>query len=319
MYKLSIPLLGIAQLDLMKIFGNNNEHILRVENVFECVINLRDNQIVIDCENDNGGEVKEIILKLLEYVKKGYEIDDVVVKNIIESIREQKIYDLDRFEEFAIIQTYKNKVIKAKTKNQHEYIKNILAADIVFGIGPAGTGKTFLAVAMALRLLKSKHVEKIIITRPAVEAGENLGFLPGDLKEKVDPYLQPIYDSLYMMIGVDLTTKLIEKKVIEIAPQAYMRGRTLQNSFVILDEAQNTTAQQMKMFVTRLGKNSKMIITGDISQIDLHHNEKSGLIDVLEVTKNIHEIRSTQFSSTDVMRHDLVAKIIDSYEKASKK
>ncbi|MDU1097491.1 MAG: PhoH family protein, partial [Streptococcus mitis] len=194
------------------------------------------------------------------------------------------------------------------------YVDSVKQHDVTFGIGPAGTGKTFLAVTLAVTALKRGQVKRIILTRPAVEAGESLGFLPGDLKEKVDPYLRPVYDALYQILGKDQTTRLMEREIIEIAPLAYMRGRTLDDAFVILDEAQNTTIMQMKMFLTRLGFNSKMIVNGDISQIDLPRNVKSGLIDAQEKLKNIHQIDFVHFSAKDVVRHPVVAQIIRAYE-----
>jgi len=206
------------------------------------------------------------------------------------------------------------KPIRVKTLGQKLYVDSVKNHDVTFGIGPAGTGKTFLAVTLAVTALKRGQVKRIILTRPAVEAGESLGFLPGDLKEKVDPYLRPVYDALYQILGKDQTTRLMEREIIEIAPLAYMRGRTLDDAFVILDEAQNTTIMQMKMFLTRLGFNSKMIVNGDISQIDLPRNVKSGLIDAQEKLKNIYQIDFVHFSAKDVVRHPVVAQIIRAYE-----
>ena len=207
------------------------------------------------------------------------------------------------------------KAIFPKSIGQLRYINSIKHNDIVFGIGPAGSGKTYLAVIYAVWQLKNHKIKKIILTRPAVEAGENLGFLPGDLKEKIDPYLRPLYDALYEMLGKENTEKYIEKGIIEIAPLAYMRGRTLEDAFIILDEAQNTTTMQMKMFLTRLGFNSKMVITGDITQIDLRNNVKSGLEQVKNILQDIEEIKFVTMTTSDVCRHPLVQKIIDAYEK----
>ena len=205
--------------------------------------------------------------------------------------------------------------LRGRTVHQIQYLKSVLEHDISFGIGPAGTGKTYLAVACAVDALERDAVKRIILTRPAVEAGERLGFLPGDLNQKVDPYLRPLYDALYDLLGFDRTQKLFEKQVIEIAPLAYMRGRTLNHAFVILDEAQNTTVEQMKMFLTRIGFGSKAVITGDVTQVDLHKTQRSGLVDAMHVLKNVRGIGFTQFSSVDVVRHPLVARIIDAYEK----
>lgn len=204
--------------------------------------------------------------------------------------------------------------LRGRTVHQIQYLKSVLEHDISFGIGPAGTGKTYLAVACAVDALERDAVKRIILTRPAVEAGERLGFLPGDLNQKVDPYLRPLYDALYDLLGFDRTQKLFEKQVIEIAPLAYMRGRTLNHAFVILDEAQNTTVEQMKMFLTRIGFGSKAVITGDVTQVDLHKTQRSGLVDAMHVLKNVRGIGFTQFSSVDVVRHPLVARIIDAYE-----
>jgi phosphate starvation-inducible PhoH-like protein len=215
-----------------------------------------------------------------------------------------------------IAKTAKGKSIKVKTIGQRYYIQAIKKQDLVFGIGPAGTGKTYLAVVMAINALKNGHVKRIILTRPAVEAGESLGFLPGDLKEKVDPYLRPLYDALHDLLGMEQTQRMIERGTIEIAPLAYMRGRTLEDAFVILDEAQNTTEAQMKMFLTRLGFGSKMVITGDRTQIDLPKGMKSGLVRVEEILKNVKGLSFVYFEQSDVVRHPLVAKIITAYEQA---
>jgi phosphate starvation-inducible PhoH-like protein len=207
--------------------------------------------------------------------------------------------------------------LRGRTPHQIQYLKAVLEHDISFGIGPAGTGKTYLAVACAVDALERDAVKRIVLTRPAVEAGERLGFLPGDLNQKVDPYLRPLYDALYDLLGFDRTQKLFEKQVIEIAPLAYMRGRTLNHAFVILDEAQNTTVEQMKMFLTRIGFGSKAVVTGDVTQVDLHKTMKSGLVDATHVLKDVRGIAFTQFSSADVVRHPLVARIVDAYDKAS--
>jgi phosphate starvation-inducible PhoH-like protein len=207
--------------------------------------------------------------------------------------------------------------LRGRTPHQIQYLKAVLEHDISFGIGPAGTGKTYLAVACAVDALERDAVKRIILTRPAVEAGERLGFLPGDMSQKVDPYLRPLYDALYDLLGFDRTQKLFEKQVIEIAPLAYMRGRTLNHAFVILDEAQNTTVEQMKMFLTRIGFGSKAVVTGDVTQVDLHKTQRSGLVDAMHVLKDVRGIAFTQFSSADVVRHPLVGRIVDAYEKAT--
>ena len=215
--------------------------------------------------------------------------------------------------------THKGKPLKPKTLGQKEYVQAIRKNDIVFGIGPAGTGKTYIAVAMAVNAFKNKEVQKIILTRPAVEAGERLGFLPGDLQDKVDPYLRPLYDALYDVLGRDAALKLKEKESIEVVPLAYMRGRTLDNSFIILDEAQNTTREQMKMFLTRMGFGSKVVVTGDVTQIDLPRGKKSGLVEAAKILKNVSGIEFCRLKDTDVVRHELVKRIINAYDRYYKK
>jgi phosphate starvation-inducible PhoH-like protein len=227
-----------------------------------------------------------------------------------------KVSEIDLEIESPVLKTRRSD-LRGRTPHQNHYIKSVLEHDITFGVGPAGTGKTYLAVACAVDALERDAVQRIILTRPAVEAGERLGFLPGDLAQKIDPYLRPLYDALYDLLGFDRTQKLFEKQMIEIAPLAYMRGRTLNHAFVILDEAQNTTPEQMKMFLTRIGFGSKAVITGDVTQIDLQRNQKSGLIEALKILENVRGIAFTHFSSADVVRHPLVARIVDAYEAAS--
>lgn len=282
--------------------------------------NLKGN-IVFNDENyffegseDNFLKLKNIVYKLIEIENdKGYLERTDVVSSISKSIndlsfgKDQNIYYLPK------------KIIKARTKGQEKYIESLNRYDIVVAIGPAGTGKTFLAVAKALNELLKKNVSKIILTRPAVEAGENLGFLPGDLKEKVDPYLRPLYDALYDLADKDRIDRMIRDGIVEIAPLAYMRGRTLSNSYLLLDEAQNTTSMQMKMFLTRLGVRSKAIITGDITQIDLSIRSSSGLVELQDIVKDIKEISFIHLTSEDVVRHPLVKDIIDAYSSYNKK
>jgi phosphate starvation-inducible PhoH-like protein len=222
-------------------------------------------------------------------------------------------------EEFNPVLKTRRSDLRGRTPHQNQYIKSILEHDVTFGVGPAGTGKTYLAVACAVDALERDAVKRIVLTRPAVEAGERLGFLPGDLTQKVDPYLRPLYDALYDLLGFDRVQKLFEKQVIEIAPLAYMRGRTLNHAFIILDEAQNTTPEQMKMFLTRIGFGSKAVVTGDVTQIDLQRSQKSGLVDAVKVLQKVRGIAFTQFTSADVVRHPLVARIVDAYDAASKK
>ena len=259
-------------------------------------------------------ETRQVIQALLVLVNRGMTIGTPDVVTAITMVKNGEIDKFVALYEEEIIKDSYGKLIRVKTLGQKIYVDSIKNHDVVFGIGPAGTGKTFLAVTLAVTALKRGQVKRIILTRPAVEAGESLGFLPGDLKEKVDPYLRPVYDALYQILGKDQTTRLMEREIIEIAPLAYMRGRTLDDAFVILDEAQNTTIMQMKMFLTRLGFNSKMIVNGDISQIDLPKNNKSGLIDATEKLKNIKQIDFVYLSAKDVVRHPVVAEIIQAYE-----
>ena len=259
-------------------------------------------------------ETRQVVQALLVLVNRGMTIGTPDVVTAITMVKNDEIDKFVALYEEEIIKDSYGKPIRVKTLGQKIYVDSVKNHDIVFGIGPAGTGKTFLAVTLAVTALKRGQVKRIILTRPAVEAGESLGFLPGDLKEKVDPYLRPVYDALYQILGKDQTTRLMEREIIEIAPLAYMRGRTLDDAFVILDEAQNTTIMQMKMFLTRLGFQSKMIVNGDISQIDLPRNVKSGLIDAQEKLKSISQIDFVHFSAKDVVRHPVVAEIIRAYE-----
>ncbi len=246
-------------------------------------------------------------------------MDKQKVQYIISLSEEGISYKESRVNKDVICFTHKGKPLKPKTLGQKNYVNSIRNKDIVFGVGPAGTGKTYIAVAMAINAYKNKEVQKIILARPAVEAGERLGFLPGDLQDKVDPYLRPLYDALYDVLGRDAALRLKEKEVIEVVPLAYMRGRTLDNSFIILDEAQNTTREQMKMFLTRMGFGSKVVVTGDVTQIDLPRGKKSGLVEALRVLKNIRDIDICYLKDTDVVRHELVKKIINAYDQFYRK
>ena len=299
------------------LLGAMNKNIQIIEDSLKCKIMLTRNQLLVD------EEFEEVILKIFRIIKLFNTLGNVIKeKDLISIISMIKNYSIEEVEAFyqktlVFVNTYDGRPITAKTINQKRYFEALQNNDIIFGTGVAGSGKTFLAVAYALNQLKKNKIKKIIITRPVVEAGEKLGFLPGDLKEKIDPYLIPIYDAINEILGVEQASKLIEKQVIEIAPLAYMRGRTLDNAFIILDEAQNTTDNQMKMFLTRLGFNSKMIITGDTSQIDLQRNVESGLVHAIKILKDIKRIKVINFETIDVMRHPLVAKIIEKYEETN--
>ena len=293
--------------------GLNDEYLKLIENHFEVnIINRGEDLIVMD--DEKGNKVEYVIRTILKIIRSGYHISNKDIVQILNLEKNGELDSFDKLQESMVGRTQEGKAIYPKSIGQLNYVNALKNYDIIFGVGPAGSGKTYLAVIYAVWLLKNHKIKKIILTRPAVEAGENLGFLPGDLKEKIDPYLRPLYDALYEMLGKENTEKLIERGIIEIAPLAYMRGRTLEDAFIILDEAQNTTTMQMKMFLTRLGFNSKMVITGDITQIDLRNNVKSGLKQVQEILNGIKEIKFIVMDSTDVCRHPLVQKIIDAYE-----
>lgn len=280
-------------------------------------ISFRDEKIIVsDCDDSTKMNIAKVCAKLLTKAQEGKLINEQDVIYMYRLVTRNEDFDQSDVNQHIVGRTLAGKVIVPKTKGQLEFVKAMEKKDIVFAIGPAGTGKTYLAVIQAVTALKKGEIKRIVLTRPAVEAGENLGFLPGDLKEKVDPYLTPLYDALHVMLGNEKTEVLIEKGTVEIAPLAYMRGRTLDDCYVILDEAQNTTTSQMKMFLTRLGFHSKMIITGDITQIDLDHKTKSGLEEASQILKGIDEISIVHLSSDDVVRHPLVQKIIERYEKS---
>jgi len=304
--------------DAINVFGHHDENLQTIEKNFNVTIVVRDNCLIINGQKDDIEQATAVLNQLGELCSVGQQITTREVEYTIKLVIDghgKKIQDL--ISDLLVV-TFRGKQVKPKTHGQKRYIEAIQNHDIVFGIGPAGTGKTYLAVAMAAKALKDKIVNRLIITRPAVEAGEKLGFLPGDLQEKVNPYLRPLYDSLYDIMGTDKTQKLLEKNIIEIAPLAYMRGRTLDDAFIILDEAQNTTPEQMKMFLTRLGFGSKAVITGDVTQVDLPRGQHSGLLEAHETLREVEGISFQYFSGEDVMRHKLVQKIITAYEMASR-
>lgn len=301
-----------------KILGPDNNNINFIEELFNCKIMLNYSELFLLLDNIDQ---KENLIKMFTFLEKllheGINFnsrDLIVIKKAIVDKKEEQLMNLYLKKE-SIVSLVSGKAIYPKTLNQAHYIHELNKNDIVFGIGPAGTGKTYLAILYAASLLKKQQIKKIVLVRPVVEAGEKLGFLPGDLKEKVDPYLVPLYDALNECFGKENVNKMMEKGVIEVAPLAYMRGRTLENACIILDEAQNTTTMQMKMFLTRLGFNSKMIITGDITQIDLPHKNMSGLIEALNILKNLNGLSIVEFNNSDVMRHPLVFKIVNRYNK----
>lgn len=300
--------------DMMSLFGTNERHLKVIEKALDVTIHARVERVQVIGEESAVETARLVINALLVLVGRGMLVNTSDVVTALNMAQNGTIDKFVALYEEEIIKDNYGKPIRVKTLGQKVYVDSVKKHDIVFGIGPAGTGKTFLAVTLAVTALKRGQVKRIILTRPAVEAGESLGFLPGDLKEKVDPYLRPVYDALYQILGKEQTTRLMEREIIEIAPLAYMRGRTLDDAFVILDEAQNTTIMQMKMFLTRLGFNSKMIVNGDTSQIDLPRNVKSGLIDATQKLKNIEQIDFIYLSAKDVVRHPVVAEIITAYE-----
>ena len=303
------------------LFGNYDKNINTIQKHYNVAILSRGGDIKISGEPDNVNKAVDTIQTLLDMINRGETINEQTVRYVTSMVSEDTSANI-KLKEFSsndngICITTSGKVVKAKTFGQKKYVDAIKNNTIVFGVGPAGTGKTYLAVALAVKSFKAHDVNRIILTRPAVEAGEKLGFLPGDLQDKVDPYLRPLYDGLSDMLGMESFQKFMEKGTIEVAPLAYMRGRTLENAFIILDEAQNTTPEQIKMFLTRLGNGSKMVITGDITQIDLPNKQKSGLIEALHVLKDVEDISIQKFSEKDVIRHKLVQDIIKAYEKYS--
>lgn len=300
--------------EVKRLLGNQEENIEILEKAFDTQIIMRGDEIVFNDDDSKILSIKSILDALLKLVKQGKTISKRDVMYALKLHESNNLKVIDELYQMKIARTMSGKLIYPKTLGQKDYYYALKNNDVVFGIGPAGTGKTYLAVVFAVQALKDNKVKKIILTRPAVEAGENLGFLPGDLKEKVDPYLRPLYDALYDMLGQEQTERLIEKGTIEIAPLAYMRGRTLEDAYVILDEAQNTTDAQMKMFLTRLGFNSKMIITGDVTQIDLPRGVMSGLKKALSILKGVSGIRFVYLTALDVVRHPVVQKIIERYE-----
>lgn len=301
-----------------ELFGNFDENIKLIEDTLKIDVILREGNIVLMGEEKNVNQALKLMTELHQSVSNGKNLDKQSISYSLSLLLEGSEERIKELED-TIVLTQKGKAVQPKTLGQKEYINLIKNNDITFGIGPAGTGKTYLAVAMAVKAFKRDEVSRIILTRPAVEAGENLGFLPGDLKDKVDPYLRPLYDALFDMLGADKFNKYLERGLIEVAPLAFMRGRTLDNAFIILDEAQNTTREQMKMFLTRLGFGSKAVVTGDLTQTDLPDNKKSGLLNARDVLKGVEGIGSINLTERDVVRHALVQRIIVAYDKYDKK
>jgi len=305
--------------ELLNLFGQHDRNLNLIENRFKVNLGIKDNVLIIKGSQDGVEKAERLIRELLERVRSGHAISYQNLENEIGLLGRKRVEREESYSGEKILVSDKDRIIVPKTKMQREYVRLIRKHDIVFSIGPAGTGKTYLACAMALGCLREGKVSRIVLTRPVVEAGEKLGFLPGDLYEKVNPYLFPLFDAFYSMIGPHQFQKYRKDNIIEIVPLAYMRGRTLDDAFVILDEAQNSTLEQMKMFLTRLGFDAQAVITGDITQVDLENKSISGLIEVISILKGIKGIRFIYFTQRDVIRHPLVKKIVTAYERFEKK
>ena len=296
-----------------EVFGTLDANLKAIEKDCGVEVAVRGDEIIINGED--AERAASVIGEMFTVAGAGQSLDEQKVNYILDLSKEGISYAQSALSKDVVCFTHKGKPLKAKTLGQKQYVDAVRKNDIVFGIGPAGTGKSYLAVAMAINALKNKEVEKIILARPAVEAGERLGFLPGDLQEKVDPYLRPLYDALYDILGRDAALRLKEKETIEVVPLAYMRGRTLDNSFIILDEAQNATKEQMKMFLTRMGFGSKVIVTGDVTQIDLPRGKRSGLVDAMHILNHVEGIAFCRLTDSDVVRHPLIRRIVNAYDR----
>ena len=304
---------------LSSIFGTYDSNIRKIEDEYNVSVVNRGDDVVISGEEAGVLKAKTVVNALINLAKSGQIIEEQNVNYIVSETNDNNATQLNDINDDFICLTMNGIALRPKTLGQKKYVDSIRKNTIVFGVGPAGTGKTYLAMAMAITAFKNNEVNRIILTRPAIEAGENLGFLPGDLQQKVDPYLRPLYDALYEIMGAENFARNMEKGAIEVAPLAYMRGRTLDNSFIVLDEAQNTTPEQMKMFLTRIGYGSKAVVTGDTTQIDLPRGKNSGLIESTKILKNIDDIAICNLTNKDVVRHPLVQKIIAAYEKFEQK
>ncbi|MBK6428440.1 MAG: PhoH family protein [Blastocatellia bacterium] len=312
--KIVLPERGLESL-----FGPFDENLKTLESLLGVTVTVRGSDVMIEGDQEGVDAVERIVEDYTQLIRDGQKISSAELKSAFKQIAEDRAYSLQEHMTSARFNPSGKKQVTARSANQRRYLEMIEHNDVVFGIGPAGTGKTYLAVAMAVHALFSKQVNRIVLTRPAVEAGEKLGFLPGDLQDKVDPYLRPLYDALFDLVDYEKVAKMLEKRVIEIAPLAFMRGRTLADAFIILDEAQNTTTEQMKMFLTRIGLGSKAVITGDLTQIDLPAGRRSGLIEAERIMRGIDGIEFVTFTDRDVVRHRLVQMIIRAYEEQSRK
>ena len=298
----------------LALFGANERNVSLLEGELGVKLSLRGSEIKIEGEAENVGWARQELEKLMELEERHTPIDRTTLRYACALVKEDGLDRLDELAAQVVAITHRGRPVRCKTLGQYDYVKAIREHELTFAVGPAGTGKTYLAMALAVAALRNKEVERIVLTRPAVEAGEKLGFLPGDLSQKVDPYLRPLFDALYEMMGAESYQRLQERGALEVAPLAYMRGRTLSDSFIILDEAQNTTPEQMKMFLTRFGAGSRVVVTGDATQTDLPYGKQSGLLQALEVLKEIPEIAIVRLSQSDVVRHDLVQTVVKAYE-----
>lgn len=304
--------------DYPALFGMNDRNIAVLENELNVSVALRDEEMSISGDEDNVRLASQTVVKLMELLNRGEAVDDARVRYAVALARSGDLDKLDKIAQDVVALTHRGRPVKCKTLGQLNYVEAVRRHELTIAVGPAGTGKTYLAMALAVSALKNREVERIVLTRPAVEAGEKLGFLPGDMTQKVDPYLRPLYDAMYEMMGVDSYQRLLERGTVEVAPLAFMRGRTLSNAFIILDEAQNTTPEQMKMFLTRLGAGSKCVVTGDTTQIDLPKGRVSGLLQALEVLKDESMVGICYLRQADVVRHELVRRIVAAYEQYDK-
>lgn len=309
---MSVPLEAFD--NTVALFGLNDRNIRLLEDSLQVAIHLRNNALHVSGSEQNTIIAERVIEQVLALLNAGEHVDESRVRYLIAMAQDNRLGDVETLGKQAVAYTHRGKRIICKTEGQRRYVQAMKTAGLTLGVGPAGTGKTFLAIAMAAVAFRNKEVERLILTRPAVEAGEKLGFLPGDMVQKVDPYLRPLYDALYEIMGIEAYQRMLERGAIEVAPLAFMRGRTLNDSFVILDEAQNTTPEQMKMFLTRMGRNARCVVTGDPSQIDLPQAKRSGLLVALDVLEGVEGVSIARLTRDDVVRNDLVARIVHAYE-----
>lgn len=313
-------LLSLENIDAyQKLFGMNDRNMAVLEQELSVVSALRGQELQFRGDAENVAAAETAVARLITLLQHGETVDPIRIRYVVSLVREGKSDLLDQLSGSDVIAiTHRGRPIRSKTLGQRAYVEAVRRHELTLAVGPAGTGKTYLAMAMAVVALKAKEVERIVLTRPAVEAGEKLGFLPGDMTQKVDPYLRPLYDALHELMGVDSYQRLAERGTVEVAPLAFMRGRTLSDAFIILDEAQNATSEQMKMFLTRLGANSRCIVTGDVSQTDLPKDKKSGLVEAVNVLRNVEGVAIVELTARDVVRHELVQRIVQAYEKYEK-